>query len=93
MNAVVDIDAAADEEDADGRHERPEELLLAAAERMLAVRAGAAAHLADLEQHLVADVGERVDRLREQRRRAGDEPAESLGGGDGRVGRDGNGNR
>ena len=37
VDAVIDVDAAADEEDADRRDERPEELLLAAAERMHAV--------------------------------------------------------
>ena len=88
VDAVVDIDPAADEEDADGGDERPEEFLLAAAERMLRIRAGLATDLADLQQHLVADVRQRVDRFGEKRRRSGDEPTEALGCGDRGIGRD-----
>src|SRR5262249_50402975 len=79
--------------DAHRGDQRPEEFLLAAAERMLCVRCAAPAHFADLEQNLVRDVRHGVDHLREERRRAGDEEAEALRSGDRRVGagRDGNG--
>src|SRR5258708_19851773 len=79
---MIDIHAASDEEHADRGNQRPEEFFLTAAERVFGVRAAPAAYLPDLQQYLIGDVGERVDRLGEERRRAGDEPAEGLGRGD-----------
>ena len=84
---MVDVDAAADEEDADGGDERPEEFFLPSSEWMLTVRTATTAHLADLEQHLVAHVRERMDCLGEKRRRARKDPADALGYSDCGVGR------
>ena len=88
VHAMVDVDAAADKENADGRYQRPEEFLLTTTERMHCVGPPLPAHLADLQQNLVGDVGDRVDRFGEKSRRGGDEPAESFGGRDRRVGGD-----
>jgi hypothetical protein len=68
LHAVIDIDAAADEKDADGGHQRPEVFFLSATERMRGVGPARAANFADFQQYLVGDVGDRVDRLGEQRR-------------------------
>ncbi len=91
VHAMIDIHAAADEEYADRGDQRPEEFLLTAAKRVFGVRTAPAPYFPDLEQYLVGDVGERVDRLGEERWRAGDEPAEALGRGDRSVRENGGG--
>ena len=58
VSAVVDVESAADEEHADGRYQRPEEFLLATAERMQGVGTRSTAHFTDLEQHLIGNIGD-----------------------------------
>jgi hypothetical protein len=55
VDPVIDIDAAADEKHAH-RGDQRQKISPGAAEGMRRVRS-AAAHLTDLEQHLVSDVG------------------------------------
>ena len=73
--ALVDREQAAEREQHDRDDERPEVPHPPVAELVQLVRRLLGLTPAEEEQALVAGVGDRVDRLRQQRRRAGDQEA------------------
>ncbi len=89
LGTLEEGEAAAHDEDADGREQRPEEAFLAVAEGVLAVGGAAAAAQCGEEEDLVHAVRDGVCRLRQQRGRPRDEPADGLGHRDHQVGREG----
>lgn len=84
--ALVDREHAADREEDDGDEERVDVALAPVAEGVL--RSGFALRLlaAEQQESLVARVGERVDALREHRRRTTEEERYEFGHGDREVG-------
>ena len=85
LDALVDAEAAAEGEDAQRHHERPEVGLGPVAERVVVVgRARRAAH-ADEQEDLVGGVGQRVARLGQHRARAREAGGDELEDGDGEV--------
>ena len=87
-DAVPDRDGAADDEDADGGEQRPVVPLGPVAEGVRGVGRPAAAPDRDVEQHLVAGVGDGVQRLGQQRGRPGEHRGDPLRHGDRGVGRE-----
>ena len=83
--ALVEREQRAHAEQHEGDDERVEVAVTPVAERVPLVRLAGTALLADEQQHLVARVGDRVHRFREQRRRRRDEEAGELRSGDGEV--------
>ena len=88
-DALVEGEQAAHREQHEGDDEGPEVALPAVAERVLAVGGLAGPLAAEQQQRLVAGVGQRVERLGQQARRAGDQEADELGDGDAEVGEEG----
>ena len=78
LDALVERERAADGEQHDGDDERPEVALASVAEGMEWGRGALRAGTAEDQEELVAGVGDGVDGLGEQRRRAGDEEADEL---------------
>ena len=87
-DALGDRDGPAHDEHPDGGQERPEVAVRAVAERMRGVGRPTARAVGDVEQRLVAGVRDRVQRLREERGRAGQRRRRALGDGDRRVRRE-----
>ena len=78
LDALEDREQAADAEQHERDHERPEVAQRAVAERVHLVGGTARPRAAEHQQALVAGVGERVDRLGEHRRRAGERERDEL---------------
>ena len=87
-HALPDRQRAADDEHADRGEQRPVVALGAVAERVRLVGGLRGAPQRNHQQHLVAGVGDRVQRLGEQRRRAGQRRRGALGDRDRRVRRE-----
>ena len=85
-DALVEGEHAADREQHDGDDEGPEVALPPVAEGVLGIRLARRPLAAEHQQTLVAGVGEGVDRLGEEARRAGDQETDELGDGDPEVG-------
>jgi hypothetical protein len=81
LHAVVDGEQPTDDEDADGRQQRPVVAGLPVAQGVAVVGGAQAVAHADVQQHLVAGVGDRMGGLRQQRRRAGQHRGDTLGHG------------
>ena len=86
VQAFVDRESGAGDEDPDGRQEGPEEALLAVAERMLGVGRALAQREREQQEDLVHRVGDRVGRLGQHGRGARGDPGDELGHRDRRVG-------
>lgn len=86
LDALEEGEAAARDEDPDGREQGPEEAFLAVAEGVEHVRRTCAALEGGQQEDLVEAVGHRVCGFGEQRRRAGHRPADRLGHRDAQVG-------
>src|SRR3954447_24043775 len=89
VHALVDGEQAADSEQHDRDQEAVYVPVAAEAERVLGGGRPLRPLAADEEQHLVAGVGDRVDRLGEHRRRPGHDPGDELGQRDAEVGQQG----
>ena len=87
VQALVEREAGARDEDPDGRQEGPEEALLAVAEGVLGVGRALPQRQREEQEDLVHRVGDRVGRLGQHGRRARGEAGHELGHRDRRVGR------
>jgi hypothetical protein len=93
LHAFPDRQHAADREDAERGQQRPVEQLGAVPEGMTGVRLAPGPAQAGEQQQLVAGVGQRVQRLGEQRGRAGQRGRGRLGREHRQVGTHGDGDR
>jgi hypothetical protein len=93
LDALPDRQHATDHEDAERGQQRPVEQLGTVAEGMAGVGPPPAAPQALEQQQLVAGVGDRVQRLGEERGRAGQQGRDRLGHGHRQVGADGDRDR
>ena len=85
-DALVDREHAAQAEQDEGHHERPEVAFASVAERVLGGRCPAGALLPQQEERLVAGVGHGVHGLGQHRRRAREQEPPRTGDGDAQVG-------
>jgi hypothetical protein len=79
LNAIGDGEQPADDEDPDGCQQRPGVAGLPVAEGVPLVGRSGAATDADVQQHLIEGVGDRVGCLGQHRRRAREQRGDGLG--------------